>query len=144
MWKHFPEPALPLTAVSYGSHLKRGYVQKSRAKVKNMITKSVGSQWSRCKTGLRDTYHDMEDVIDTNAGMRLGQGVHDIKTCEWNMGGWDEDKAETFVLYMINNKIDVGFLTDIRRTANECELAKRKLKSHFPEDTHISCSPVVL
>ena len=58
------------------------------------------------------------------------------------MGGWDEDKAETFVLYMINNNIDVGFLTDTRRTANECELAKRKLKSHFPEDTHISCTTV--
>ena len=71
MWKHFPEPALPLTADSYGSHLRRGYVRKPRAKVKNMITKSVASQWSRCKTGLRDTYLDMEDVIDINAGMRL-------------------------------------------------------------------------
>ena len=57
----------------------------------------------------------MEDVIDTNAGMLLGQGGHGIKVCEWNMGGWDYDKAETFVLYMINNNIDVGFLTDITR-----------------------------
>ena len=39
------------------------------------------------QTGLRDTYLDMEDVIDTNAGMSLGQGEHDIKVYEWNMAG---------------------------------------------------------
>ena len=80
----------------------------------------------------------MEDVVDTNAGMRLGQGGHDIKTCGWNMSGYDDDKAEKFALYMIHNDIDVGFLTDIRKTTDESEHAKRKLKNCFPEDTHIS------
>ena len=51
----------------------------------------------------------MEDVVDTNAGMRIGQGGHDIKTCGWNMSGYDDDKAETFALYMNHNDIDVGF-----------------------------------
>ena len=54
------------------------------------------------------------------------------------MSGYDDDKAETFALYMIHNDIDVGFLTDIRKTTDECEHAKRKLKNCFPEDTHIS------
>jgi hypothetical protein len=144
MWKCFPEPAEPLTALMYGSHLKRGGNRKEKTvKKKGLITKGTTSQWTRCKTALRDTYLDMEDVVDTNAGMRLGQGGHDIKTCGWNMSGYDDDKAETFALYMIHNDIDVGFLTDIRKTTDECEHAKRKLKNCFPEDTHISYAAVV-
>ena len=45
-------------------------------------------------------------------------------------------------MYMIHNNIDVGFLTDIRKTTDECEHAKRKLKNCFPEDTHISYAAV--
>ena len=109
MWKCFPESAEPLTAQVYGSHLKRGGSRKAKsAKNKSLITKGATSDWTRCKTSLRDTYLDMEDVVDTNAGMRLGQGGHDIKTCGWNMSGYDDDNA-TFALYMIHNNIDVNF-----------------------------------
>jgi hypothetical protein len=58
------------------------------------------------------------------------------------MGGWDIEKAEDFGLYMQHNNIDVGFLNDIRLTVNECEIAKRKLKSLFVEDCHISASAI--
>ena len=51
-------------------------------------------------------------------------------------------KAEDFGLYMQHNNIDVGFLNDIRLTVNECKMAKRKLKSLFVEDCHISASAV--
>ena len=47
-----------------------------------------------------------------------------------------------FCLYMQHNNIDVGFMNDIRLTANECEMAKRKLKGLFVEETHISASSV--
>ena len=92
---------------------------------------------------MRDTYGDMEDQVNTNAGMRLESAQHDIKVCQWNMGGWDDEKAEDFCLYMQHNNVDVGFLNDIRMTANECEMAKRKLKGLFTEDCHISASSVV-
>ena len=84
----------------------------------------------------------MEDKINTNAGMRIGQGGHDIKVCQWNMSGSDDEKAEDFGLYMQHHNIGISFLIDIRLTANECELAKRKLKSLFVEDCHISASAV--
>ena len=38
--------------------------------------------------------------------------------------------------------ICVGFMNDIRPTANECEMAKRKRKGLFVEETHISASSV--
>ena len=43
---------------------------------------------------------------------------------------------------MQHNNIDIGFLNDIRLTVNECEIAKRKLKSLFVEDCHISASAI--
>ena len=47
---------------------------------------------------MRDTYGDMEDRVNTNAGMRLESAQHDIKVCQWNMSGWDDEKAEDFCL----------------------------------------------
>ena len=57
-------------------------------------------------------------------------------------GGWAIEKAEDFGLYMQHNNIDIGFLNVIRLTVNECEIAKRKLKSLFVEDCHISASAI--
>ena len=62
-----------------------------------MITKNGGNQWIRCKTALRDTYGDMKDKVNTNAGMRTGKGSHDVKVCQWNMGAGTSKKPRTLV-----------------------------------------------
>ena len=124
IWKSFPSVDAQTTAPLLGTHLKKGTKSKERQATHKMITKSGGNQWTRCKTALRDTYGDMEDKVNTNAGMRTGKGSHDVKVCQWNMGGWDIEKAEDFGLYMQHNNIDIGFLNDIRLTVNDCEIAK--------------------
>ena len=58
----------------------------------------------------------MEDVTHTNAGMLLKTGTHDIKLCTWNCGGLNDEKLETYILYMISNGINVAFLNDVRAT----------------------------
>ena len=44
---------------------------------------------------------------------------------------------------MDKNNIDVGFVSDIRQTAVECEHLKRKIKGMFKDDVHCSTSEVV-
>ena len=80
--------------------------------------------------------------MHTNAGMKLGNGEHDIKICTWNCGGLNDEKLETFALYMITNGINVAFLNDVRATAVECEFFKKKIKGVFEVDCFVSASPV--
>ena len=103
---------------------------------------SAFCEWRRVPTAVRDTFEDMEDVTHTNAGMLLKNGVHDIKLCTWNCGGLNDEKLETYALYMIRNGINVAFLNDVRGTAAECEFFKKKIKGIFQVDCFVSASPV--
>ena len=132
MWKSFP--------TNEGLEVKTRYPRRFKPK---MVNKSFTNKWQRIHTAVRDTYPDMEDQVNTNCGVAKEGAVADIKVCTWNCGGCSEEKIETFCLYMDKNNIDVGFVSDIRQTAVECEHLKRKIKGMFKDDVHCSTSEVV-
>ena len=100
MWSHFPSVRTTLNPRLYDQTTLK------KMKKKGKLTASF-LEWRRVPTAVRDTFEDMEDVMHTNAGMKLGNGEHDVKICTWNCGGLNDEKLETFALYMITNGMRV-------------------------------------
>jgi hypothetical protein len=135
MWAHFPSPSTTLNLDAFDR------TSLKRSKKKKKLTTSF-LEWQRVPTALRDTYGDMEDVMHTNAGMIRRQGEHDIKVCTWNCGGLNDEKLETYMLYIVRNGINVAFLNDVRGSVAECEFFKKKIKGCLEVDCFVSSSPV--
>ena len=132
MWKAVPS--------SVGLEVKTRYPMRFKPK---LINKSFANKWQRIHTAVRDTYLDIENKVNTSCGVAKEGAVAYIKVCMWNCGGCSEEKIETFCLYTGKNNVDVGFVSDIRQSAVECEHLKRKVKGMFKDDVHCSTSEVV-
>ena len=127
MWTHFPSPS---TSLNLGAFDRTSL---KRSKKKKKLTHTF-LEWQRVPTALRDTFEDMEDKTHTNAGMLMSGGEHDIKVCTWNCGGLNDEKLETYMLYIARNGISVAFLNDVRGTVAECEFFKKKIKGCLEVD----------
>ena len=78
VWKAFPTHADLKELNKTGTHLKCGTKTVERKKRHKLLTICGANKWTRSKSAMRDTYGDMEDKVNTNAGMRLESSQHDI------------------------------------------------------------------